>query len=813
MLRNRIPVFFTAALAVMMLLPGAGHQAARQDNSPIVTMAGDEGPASPAAIYFDDSLTDRLVLGNATWEVAFRKTNGGILYITDKTVGGTLSTGSHNECLWGAVSIPLAYYIGGCSFHKDWSNHFTYAWSAGTRTLTFTYHTDPVSPDQFNATVQVTAWDADFFDMRLQVQQHYADGRTFDYILFPSELIFLEADVKGVLLPMLPGVVLKPGFFSEDRMYSWKYPGYPGAFADYIGYSTLKGELAIYSIQQNDFLQPVETGIQDNDETQAGSYYVYHNYGVDLRADQAWSSPLVRFRLSKPWKDTILDYRLDNGLNTYKSIQEKLGSLYPKLIHMPEYRLVSFEVARKFSEYDSLFFTQIRTPALLHPVGFQPVGHDHYSPDYFPPDTRWCNVAANCNQEFAAMFDQAKSRGWLVMPYTNPTWWNPDGYTLQNLPNPLTVTDISVQDRAGTALYETYGPNGGYVISPYVPYVLQRLDQFMTDLTTLVPSDLIFEDQIGARAWIYDFNPSSPGSAHYMQGWIEHTLDYQDNLLTTELAFDRLAETEAGFYGSILLPQKLGQTTTNWGASNWSLYPLAQMMTRDKVLFYQHDLALETFSDSKANITWNLAMGYNMGDDLRLTEGSVHANPWLRLNGELQDHLLADYASERVVDFVTLAPTVTQTFFQTVSVVANWDTGSSYSYGGHTLAAYGVFIQDASGRLTAGILTAYNGHTLTSGDHYLIIRQGLDRISVRQPMGSDTSLTLPLPSGWQAGDAIQVRALDINGTAIGSLSLEVSPGGITFNYPMTLFTQEVEQVEIVNEDITINRVSIPMVVR
>jgi hypothetical protein len=39
-------------------------------------------------IYFDDSRPDLLILGNATWEVAFRKTNGSVVYITDKSVGG-----------------------------------------------------------------------------------------------------------------------------------------------------------------------------------------------------------------------------------------------------------------------------------------------------------------------------------------------------------------------------------------------------------------------------------------------------------------------------------------------------------------------------------------------------------------------------------------------------------------------------------------------------------------------------------------------------------------------------------------------------
>jgi hypothetical protein len=768
-------------------------------------------PAALTGIYFDDSDPDLLVLGNDTWEVAFRKTNGGIVTIIDKTGGGTLSTGSRYECLWGAVDMLNQFYMGGCSFHRDGSNHFGYSWSPSDHTLTLSYVTDPLSTDEFIATVEVIASDADYFDMQLEVQEHYNDGRLFDYLLFPSDLYFSEAEVNGVLLPLLPGVVLKPGFFSEDRIYYWNYPGYPGAFADYIALSTTSGELAIYSLQ-SDPIQPVQFGINNDDDYQPDTYYVAHNFGVMLQPDQLWESPPVRFRVSKPWSETIMDYRLDNGLDQFSSISQKLGSRFEQVIHMPEYRLVSFEVARKFSQYDSLFFSQLRTPGLLHLVGYQPIGHDHYSPDYLPPDTRWCNDPSNCTQEFADMFNQAKARGWLVMPYINPTWWNPDGPTLQNLA-PLTVEDISVLDRAGNPMYEFYGPNDGYVVSPYVPFVQSRLDAFLVDMTTLVPSDLIFEDQIGARAWMFDFNPASPSPSHYIQGWIEHTRTYQNTLLTTELAFDRLAETEVGFYGSILLPQKLGQTATWWGDNNWTIYPLAQMMSRDKTLFYQHDLDLNTFSDTKANITWNLAMGYNLGDDLRLTEGNVHDNPWLKLNGELQDHLLAHYASERITGYTNLTANVTQTTFQSVSVIANWDSLNPYSTTGYTLPPYGALVRDQFGRLTAGILTAFNGYPLSPGDHTLIVEVNLDRISVRQPMGASTSLTLPLPPGWQTSDPFQAQALDIAGSNLGSLSLTVSAAGITFTYPLTIDDREVEQVLIVNPNITIHQVYLPLLNR
>lgn len=412
------------------------------------------------------------------------------------------------------------------------------------------------------------------------------------------------------------------------------------------------------------------------------------------------------------------------------------------------------------------------------------------------------------------MFNQAKSRGWLVMPYTNPTFWTVDAPTVNNLPPPLTIKDISVQDEAGNPQYECYGPNCGYAVSPYVPYVSQRLDQVMYDMTVTVPSDMIFEDQIGARPWMFDSNPSEPSPTAYIQGWLEHVKLYKGNHLATELAFDRLAENEAGFYGSILLPQKLGQTETNFGDANWRVYPLALMLTRDKTLFYQHDLDLNTFSDTKYNILWNLAMGYNLGDDLRLTEGDVHANPWLKLNGELQDHLLADYASERVTAFDDLAPNVTETRFQTVRVIANWSSSNSYATPeGHSLPVYGALIQDGEGWLTAGIFSVFNGQPLSAGDHYLIIKGLLNTISVRQPMGADTSLSLPLPGGWSAGDPLEAWAYDIQGNKLGAIAWVVDGRGLTFTWTGMVADQEVEQVIFTNSNVELEAVYLPLVSR
>ncbi len=76
------------------------------------------GSANGQGIYFDDSGPEIMILGNgATYEIGFRKSNGSIAYITDKSTGQHVTLGSRYECLWGAVFPDgTPDFVGGCHF-------------------------------------------------------------------------------------------------------------------------------------------------------------------------------------------------------------------------------------------------------------------------------------------------------------------------------------------------------------------------------------------------------------------------------------------------------------------------------------------------------------------------------------------------------------------------------------------------------------------------------------------------------------------------------------------------------------------------
>ncbi|RME61404.1 MAG: hypothetical protein D6790_07870, partial [Caldilineae bacterium] len=699
-------------------------------------------PARAQGISFDDSGPDLMVLSNGTdYEVAFRKANGSIAYILDKTTGQQVSAGSRFECLWGAVFPGAApEYVGGCSFSAGGANRFTYTWAPDSHTLTLRYTPDPGAPQRVSAQVSVTASEEPWFDMRLSLENHW--GAVLDYVLFPSDLVFLESEIQEALLPALPGVVLTSAFFQQNRTYTARYPGYPGLFADYVSLSTSKGRMALYTLNPEGGARPVVMGFVHDDAYLADSTFFYHAFGARIQNGAAFETPWVRIRVGQAHLDAIWAYRLDNGFDRLPSLADKLGAKHQQVVQAPLYKADAVQLNMPFSSYPFLL-AQVPSPGILHPVAFQPGGHDESYPDFLPPDPAWGTTA-----NFAEMSRQVQDQGFLVMPYTNPTWWDDGSPTLRGLAPTTPITHVTVLDDQGAPVYEYYGPHGGYVVSPHAPFVQERLARLAISMTVDLPSDLLFEDQIGARPWLFDQNPFAPDAVSYMDGWLAHTRAYSHTLLMTELGFDRLAETEVGFHGSLLLPERLGYTSDWWGAGAWRPYPLATAMLRDKVLFYQHDLAPETFTFGKETLTWNLALGFMLSYDLAQSSfGGGLGSPWLDVVPAFQRRVLARYADELVTGFDNLTDQVTRTQFETHAVIANWDQAQPYAAADHTLPPLGVQVASTDGALIAGVFTRFHGLPLSPGDHYLIEERGLYAVRVAQPLGADTPLVIPPPAG------------------------------------------------------------------
>jgi hypothetical protein len=134
---------------------------------------------------------------------------------------------------------------------------------------------------------------------------------------------------------------------------------------------------------------------------------------------------------------------------------------------------------------------------------------------------------------------------------------------------------------------------------------------------------------------------------------------------------------------------------------------------------------------------------------------------------------------------------VTQTPFETYTVIANWDQGKEFIAGENTLPPGGVQVSGANGALAAGVFTRFNGLPLSAGDHYLIVDHSANEITVHQPVGADTPLTLDLPPDWDSGDSIQAWAYAAGDRPIGSVPITVTAQDITFVYQQKIAEQAV----------------------
>jgi len=536
-----------------------------------------------------------------------------------------------------------------------------------------------------------------------------------------------------------------------------------------------------------------------------------HSFHAKLPVDQTWRSPRVRLRIGQDLSTVIAAYRADNGLNNIAALRAKLAGRYEQIAQSPMLKLgVGDFRPTRFVGFPSLL-QDLPAPAILHLVGYWQYGFDENYPDLLPPDSGFGSTA-----DLVAMVRSMQARGFLTMPYSNPTWWDDESPTLRQ----FNLANVVLYGEPGVPRYECFTINanppacsienarrdsafnqshpyeplhGGYVVSPWAPLVRQRVDQQVVELTEQVPNDILFQDQIGARANYTDYGASAPTATAYAQGWLTYTRGLSGKLLMTEGGFDRLAETEIGFNGGTLLDEVTGTAVQRWGDySGWYAYPFAPMLVRDKVLFYQHDLAPASMTASKQVLSWNASQGFMLTYNLTETVyGGGLQSPWLTLVSAFQKYVFAHYADARITSYIVLSYNVTRTAFDGFTVTTNWDATQPFAAGAHRLAPSGMLVASTDGSLTAGIYTAYNNATLSSGDHYLIEERGSDDIIVRQPMGADTTLLIRPLSGWGGSPQVQVWAYGPGDQPIKCMTATTGGQGVSFVYRQQVAGQAV----------------------
>jgi hypothetical protein len=688
------------ALALLVSASAQGTQQGARERA-----SAEEYTQKRPAVRFNARHRDRIVVAAAGYKLTLSKENGALLELRDRRANVRIARGQGN-CAW-ALTLNEGDSFGGCAYSRTGSDRFSYAWSQRTSTLTLRYQGQP-GEERARAAVTITARPT-YLDLRLQLESHVR--QPVAAVLFPADLVGDASAVRGAYTPtFLPGVRLLPAFFEGVHRNVERYPS-RWAFADFLAADIDRGHVALYSVNPApNRIAPVDVGVvhaADPSPCAGSRFCITHAFQTWLKPGSEWSSPLVRLRVGGSVEQSILAYRRENGIGAYPSLEAKLGDRLDVLSRAPLIKADLWKGLPPFAEWGPSL-RRLPSPALLHPVAFQPRGHDEDYPDFLPPDPRWGDSGA-----FNHALDDARSLGHVVMPYLNVSWWDTQSPTVRTLPAPLSPADVSMQTPSGEPVMEQFGPKDGYITSPFVPFVRDRIERLLDEWRTDVPAECLFFDQIGARPWRRDFNPAAPSPLAYQDGWLAAFEPFRDRCLMTEDGWDRLADSFVGFHGSALQMQREHNWADGrWGKGNWEPYPLATWLLHDKVLLYQHDLYPEGMTADPEVLLFNLAFGmvlsYNWDGDQRTLD-----SPWLGLVGDVQRTLGPHFAGRSLTSYRRLGAEVTESVFEDYSVVANWSRTTPFQHDGYRIAPLGFLARGGDGRLLAGAFgDAWSGVTI-----------------------------------------------------------------------------------------------------
>jgi len=444
--------------------------------------------------------------------------------------------------------------------------------------------------------------------------------------------------------------------------YQYNVP-YPPVFADFLHLETTNGNASLFGVQ------PVQTDPSNAWSTNAGALFVpgqlawggdanvkggyfERAFGTHAASNQTWQSPTVRLSLGNDASAALQDYvqanHLTRGLTSKVTSSGLLEDFKQSiLIHYVYGNESAIGICTQLTAH----LPKLPTPAVLHITQYLYGGFDKQYPDHLPPNAAHWGTAA----EFTNFLAQAKARGLLTMPYTNPTFWGeyPRGpYFTANGEDGLQL------NLKGEITLEDYFGNSGYTVTPWHPEVQTANTNTVGQFLHAYPVDILFEDQIGARTWIYDMNIASPTPYAYMAGNTARAAEDSTQMpISTENGYDRLANFEAQFCGLAWAivptpgaPDWRRFLTDRYLPSTWQVFPVAQHIAHDKLAMNYNDLSASV--DRHEIVAWTLGLGYGTTYRLDATElDNVAKRQWLLWVDRLQKSVCARYIGGGVNTF------------------------------------------------------------------------------------------------------------------------------------------------------------------
>lgn len=491
------------------------------------------------------------------------------------------------------------------------------------------------------------------------VRQAWSDGATA-LILNPygESLPTGSAERWRDDIEAIRGYVRGGGFWWEVGGYPFHYvlepqpylhvdASYPGCTADFVHLQGARSALAILGVQPLlrqpwDRERAVTPGALAVTGTPAGAEF-RHSWSVDLPAGQPWSSPPLRLLPGLTPPAALAAYAEAIGLRT--PLTAKLKA--PVLDRLKSAVLVRLGGATAAEQTKAL--ERLPAGSLVHFTEYMKGGFDKQYPDHLPPRESWGTAA-----ELKAFYDRGHELGHLMMPYTNTSWWciDPKGPTFEKEGEaPLS------RRRDGSLFKERYSVNEGYRVCFWHPAVQEAHRRTRRQMSEEFPSDVLFQDQVGARGWSWDFNPAAPSATAWIDGL--HSLGLEDAAtvpLATEDGHDRVVEFESMFCGMAwsIVPsggqREAQRLAYRYPPGEWAIFPIIQYLAHDKVLFTLHDLGHFVLNDEQ--LAYVLGLGYALSYRLSGAElERAEVRDWLGWLDAVQKAVCSRYAGQPLTEF------------------------------------------------------------------------------------------------------------------------------------------------------------------
>jgi hypothetical protein len=427
---------------------------------------------------------------------------------------------------------------------------------------------------------------------------------------------------------------------------------YPSAVADFMHLDTTASPLAVYGVQplptkpwegrDNHAVRLNPATLRAGGDEQGG--YLGHGWEWLVKAGGGHRYPALRLLVGVSTKDAIARYKQELGLN--RTLADKVKPA-AKLTKLKEAVLVRAG-ARTVGDHMAML-PQMPPACLFHFSEYLHGGFDKQYPDHLP-----VRASYGTNEQFAELYRRGHELGHLMMPYTNTSWWciDPKGPTFERTGDAPLLRKLD-----GSLSKERYSKNEGYTVCYWHPEVIAANRRTHRELVDQFPSDVLFQDQVGARGFRWDTNPASPYATSSPEGLHSMTIEDAETVpVATEDGYDRVAQFETILCGMAwgMIPADGRHAAANnrfhFVDGEWEFFPLMGYLAHGNCLFTAHDLG--HFISNPERLAYALAFGYGMTEvsSVGLLKREDR-KAWLFWLDAVQKTVCAAYGGQPLLDF------------------------------------------------------------------------------------------------------------------------------------------------------------------